>query len=300
MRIAALLGVKDEVELIDRVIAHLRAIGVDHITAYDMKSVDGTREILASHQSDAFRVIDVDDGEAISPDAWSRLEMELIGAVEADWFIFLDADEFWIPASGSLKECASLQSADVLMVDRFNVPLGPDGPVVPERLQPRDYDRLLLFVDPVPDFRVHLEEHPETPWIRGVPMPKVMARPERIQALSIGQHDLVTDLPVRRVIPDDLIIAHLPFTTAGRFWGKVENLRRTFQVHDEFFTGHMAWHWRRWLALDGRRGAEEEFSRQALDEARIFALRQSGAIRSAADVFLQRSAGPPGRTDPPC
>lgn len=45
MRIAANLGVKDEVELIERSVAHLRAIGVDLIIACDLGSTDGTLEI---------------------------------------------------------------------------------------------------------------------------------------------------------------------------------------------------------------------------------------------------------------
>ena len=45
-RIAAYLGVKDEVELIEPCIAHLRSIGVEHIMACDMSSTDGTAEVL--------------------------------------------------------------------------------------------------------------------------------------------------------------------------------------------------------------------------------------------------------------
>jgi hypothetical protein len=296
MKIAALLCVKDEVELIERAIAHLRAIGVDHITVCDMKSTDGTLDILSRHQSESFRLIEVDDSEAMSGDEWSRLEMELVRSVDADWFIFLDGDEFWIPASGTLKRCAALQSADVLSVARFNVTLGPAGPLLPETLRPEDYDRLLLFVEPIPDFRVHMQEHPETAWIRGVPMPKVMARPERIGSLTLGQHDVVSDLPIRKVVPDDLLIAHVPFSTAGRFGRKVENVRRTLQVHDTFYTGLVGWHWRRWLALDDR-GIAEEFSRQAFDDARVSELRQSGTIRSAAEVFLDRMASTRDRAE---
>ena len=48
LRIAAILGVKDEVELIEGTIAHLRAIGVELIVVWDVNSTDGTQDILRS------------------------------------------------------------------------------------------------------------------------------------------------------------------------------------------------------------------------------------------------------------
>jgi len=50
--IAAFLGVKDEVELIERSILHLRAIGVDKIIVCDMVSTDSTLEILEKYLSE--------------------------------------------------------------------------------------------------------------------------------------------------------------------------------------------------------------------------------------------------------
>ena len=51
MRIAAHIGVKDEVELIERVINHLQAIGIDVFVICDMYSTDGTSEILEKYRS---------------------------------------------------------------------------------------------------------------------------------------------------------------------------------------------------------------------------------------------------------
>ena len=45
--------------------------------------------------------------------------------------IFLDADEFWLPASGSLKDCEALQAADVVTVERYNVVTGTGRPADP-------------------------------------------------------------------------------------------------------------------------------------------------------------------------
>ncbi len=73
MRIAANLGVKDEVELIERSVAHLRAIGVDLIIACDLGSTDGTLEILEKHRSDRdFWLFTMSD---LIPDGFEIMEL---------------------------------------------------------------------------------------------------------------------------------------------------------------------------------------------------------------------------------
>jgi glycosyltransferase involved in cell wall biosynthesis len=294
VRIAAHLGVKDEAELVQRTIAHLRAIGVDLIIAVDSYSTDGTAEILESYRSeDDFWLIQMSDLEPDGPErAWLRKNLELVQQAEADWVIFLDADEFWVPASGSLRECAALPDHDLLSVDRFNIALGPDGPMMPDELVPRRYDELLLFVEPVPDLRNRLQAGHDTPWIRGVPAPKIMVRPGRIRELIDGMHDAVAnaDAPLRRTKPRDLLITHLPFTTRARFRRKVDNARKVVRVHDEYLGEHLAWHWRRWVELAREGRIDEEFDRQHLSAAALATMRASGAVHSAAEVFAERAS----------
>ena len=141
--ITAHLGVKDEVELIEPCIDHLRAIGVDLIIACDMGSTDGTYEILEKHRSDdglwAYRVTELDPD---TEETWTRAAMALIKSAKADWAFFLDADEFWIPASGCLKQCRALAEADALSVPRYSIPLAPGGPAMPNLLVPEAGTRI--------------------------------------------------------------------------------------------------------------------------------------------------------------
>jgi hypothetical protein len=212
--------------------------------------------------------------------------MALVETIAADWLLLLDADERWLPRSGRLADCAALAGADVLSVPRFNVALGPRGLCLGEPLLPAGYADTLLFAKPIADFPGHLARHPETPWSRGVPVPKVMIRPPRVARLTAGQHEAVAGAaPVRQCVPADLLIAHLPFTTAARFRRKVANLRRTLEVQRAFFQPHQAWHWRRWFALETPEAVDAEFARQQLDEAEITALRAAGVLRSAAELL---------------
>ena len=133
MTIAALVGVKDEVELIDLAVDHLRLIGVDRIIACDFHSTDGTAAILDRRaQEGELEVVRMSD--SVSQEDWSRQALALAAATGAEWVTFLDADELPVPASGSLRDTVDRARADVLTVDRYNVALAPSGPLIPNPL----------------------------------------------------------------------------------------------------------------------------------------------------------------------
>jgi glycosyltransferase involved in cell wall biosynthesis len=291
MKIVALLGVKDEVELIGASINHLRSIGVDLIIAYDDGSTDGTLEVLeALKTKDDLWVVHVDRVEPWSQAITETYRLEWARKTNADWFLFLDADEFWIPATGSLRDC-SLEKADILTVDRFNVPLTQRGPLVPGEFSPAHYKDLFLCVETIPDFHLYIEQHPGAPWILGQPIvPKVLARANVIDTVSAGGHfvESVGDSPVRRTRPSDLVIAHVPFTTFERFERKVINIGEVIRVSPDFFNGYVAWHWKRWSSMLETGHLREEFNRQVLDEHLFASLLESGVIRTAAAIFDER------------
>lgn len=294
MKFAAFLGVKDEFELVDKAINHLRAIGVDLVFAWDLNSRDGTLELLlARGREDAgLKVIQGDDADYDSCSTFAAVRGAAAEAAEAsyDWLLFLDADEFWLPASGRLADCADLLEADVLSVRRFNVPLLASREPSDESelaFDPLHYEDVLLVVEPIPNFRDHLHAHPETPWSRGVPIPKIMARPQFIESVEMGMHDLKARAgqPLRRATPKDLIIAHRPFTTKSRFARKIANIRKFLTYYDEVLGPDLAWHWRRWLEIVDRDGLDQEFNRNVFDQTICAELRQQGTIVSAAEFF---------------
>ncbi len=302
MRIAASLSVKDEAELIEPAIAHLRNIGVDLIIACDVSSTDGTYEILEKYRSDSdFWLYRLSDSEGDSFEPWRRTMLALVKSAEVDWVIFLDADEFWLPASGNLKGCAGLADADVLSVDRYNVPVSSDGALFLDALAPKRYEDIILIVEESADLKTELEANPSLPWIaRATTDSKLMARPESIGALALGGHLAVsaTGEALDTVTPSDLIIAHLPFTTIGRFNRKVENIRKILGAHQHIDTGRSAWHWKRWLKLAEEGTLEAEFERSVWQPEKIAELRQQGSIRSAAEILQKRKAKPKGKKSP--
>jgi len=205
----------------------------------------------------------------------------------ADWVIFLDADEYWLPATGRLKDTQAMNHASVVRVDRFNVALGPDGPYIPSDPRPDTYREIQLFTKPIANLAQKLKKDDTTPWIRGIPVPKVMARPRYIDAFTAGMHDIYnagTDSP-NRAQADDLVIAHVPFTSYARFQKKIDNIRDVLKHHADHFSGSKGWHWKRWVELADAGRLHEEFSRQALDHQQLLRDRALGTIRSAHETL---------------
>ncbi|WP_176695920.1 glycosyltransferase family 2 protein [Phenylobacterium immobile] len=293
MKIAAHIGVKDEVELIDRTIDQLYSLGVEEILICDLFSTDGTEKILENRRSDAFKIIKIANDEL--HDVALAMDLSAVKALDADWVVFIDADELLIARDGDLKGALARADADLITVPRYNVPLGPEGALMPADLSPEHHAQIQLIVEPPGgDMRLHLRNNPETAWIRAVPSAKVIARQHCIGGLRDGMHQIVVaagQTPRRRV-SDELLIAHLPLTTFERFKRKVTvNIRECFDADEQLeFTDPeeeptRAWHWRRWLALAERGELEQEFRRSQFSADELAALQRNGTVRSAADLF---------------
>lgn len=304
MKIVALMGVKDDVELIGACIGHLWSIGVDLVIAYDDGSTDGTLDILNTMKSEEHLwVVNVDRLEPRRQVISETWRLEYARKAKAEWVLFLDADEFWIPATGSLRDCVDLAGADVITVNRFNVPLTRRGLLLPEELSPSQYGDLILCVRTIPNFHLYIEQHPEVPWILGAPIvPKVMSRPDLIKTVGAGGHliEPCDSRELRHVKALELLIAHLPFTTFERFERKASNITGIVRAFPEFFSGYVAWHWKRWAYMLESGQLREEFERQIFNEPLLSRMFEAGVIQTASAVLngMRSTPGPAPGPDP--
>jgi glycosyltransferase involved in cell wall biosynthesis len=104
MKLVQTLVVRDEADIVDAQLSYHLNAGVDFVIASDHASRDGTTEILESYARDGvLRRIPVTGDMHDGP--W-RTRMARLAATEhgADWVINTDADEFWMPRAGALKE----------------------------------------------------------------------------------------------------------------------------------------------------------------------------------------------------
>lgn len=99
------LAVRDEADVIEANIRYHLDAGVDFIIATDHRSTDGTTEILRRYERDGRLQLIRRHDEAFRQTEWVN-EMARLAATSygADWVINADADEFWWPHSGTLRE----------------------------------------------------------------------------------------------------------------------------------------------------------------------------------------------------
>jgi Glycosyl transferase family 2 len=105
MKLVMTLVVRDEADIVDAQIAfHLHA-GVDFVLVTDNGSEDGTLEILERYERAGVLTLRREPSGAIRQDEWvTRMARAAARDLAADWVLNSDADEFWWPRGGSLKD----------------------------------------------------------------------------------------------------------------------------------------------------------------------------------------------------
>jgi hypothetical protein len=193
MKLVMTLRARDEADIVDAQIAfHLNA-GVDFIVATDHRSQDGTREILESYARQGVLHLIREDGEVrgdlITPMA--RLAATEFGA---DWVLNTDADEFYWPRGGSLKDVLASVPERYGMVRallRQFVPRPDDGSFFADRMIAR-MSTSAPINDPTSLFRPNL---------------KSIHRADPDVTVTAGGHTLVdsTLIPLRGWYPIELL-----------------------------------------------------------------------------------------------
>jgi glycosyltransferase involved in cell wall biosynthesis len=284
MRVAALVGVWNEVELAEQSIRHLRGIGVEFILVCDMYSTDGTAEILASLISDTFGVMKI--GVEEPGEVYLQKCADAAKRLDADWVLLIDADEFVLPSTGDIRDCPRLVDADIISLRSYNVVCTSSGPLLPKDVSPAQYGEVQLIVQDLPNFREQLSSNHPPAMVRMMWPPKVMVRREQLHKMIDGNHDVVTiNSNSRRATAKDLIIAHLFVTTRTRFLKKMESIRETFIYQKEYLVNDKAWHWRYLLSLQDAGDIDQEFRRSIFTAEQLSQLRAEGVVKTAAEVL---------------
>lgn len=133
MKLVMTLKVRDEADVVGHNLRFHRAMGVDHFIALDNASVDGTSEILARWQAAGLATVLRDDSDDLrSLGAGWFTQMARMAATEhgADWVFNNDADEFWWPLEGTLKDVLATipERYGAVVCPRTEFAPRPDGP----------------------------------------------------------------------------------------------------------------------------------------------------------------------------
>ncbi|MHB1468026.1 MAG: glycosyltransferase family 2 protein [Solirubrobacteraceae bacterium] len=205
VKLVMTLVVRDEADIIAANLDYHLANGVDFVLVTDHGSSDGTSEILHEYErAGAARVIrDEEEGHHQSRRVTRMAELAY-RELRASWLIHNDADEFWWPVLGSLRDVfASIPDryAQVVVPRRNFRPLadspGPDAESFHQQLLYREFDSSQLG-----------------------DTPKVAHRPVAGIRVAPGNHSLSPELPC---MPASglLEIMHFPMRSYEQFERKV-------------------------------------------------------------------------------
>jgi hypothetical protein len=101
------LRARNEADILDGQLSfHLNA-GVDFVVAIDNGSSDGTSEILDSYARGGYVDVTYDADDYQESEWVTHMARRAATEFGADWVVNADADEFWWPRGGSLKEVLS-------------------------------------------------------------------------------------------------------------------------------------------------------------------------------------------------
>jgi hypothetical protein len=104
MRLVETLIVRDEADIVEAQISYHLNAGVDFVIATDHESRDGTTEILESFARQGHLRRIPEQGPVLELEWRTRAARMAATEYEADWVMAADADEFWIPRVGTIKE----------------------------------------------------------------------------------------------------------------------------------------------------------------------------------------------------
>jgi Glycosyl transferase family 2 len=205
MKLVMTLVVRNEADIIEANIDYHLAQGVDFVLVTDHGSDDGTSEILERYVRDGVAQVIRDDREGHrQSERVNRMVQIAAEQYSADWVINSDADEFWWPLAGSLRDVfASVpdEFGQIAVQLRHFLPLSDTSGEFYARLVYRESESLDLYGQPT--------------------MPKVAHRPRRDVRVAPGNHALFVD-GLRMVPAAELIeILHFPMRDFEQFERKV-------------------------------------------------------------------------------
>jgi hypothetical protein len=221
VRIVLTVLARDEADVIDAQIAfHLNA-GVDFVIATDNKSRDATAEILEAYARDGTLHLIREPAEGLRQGEWvTRMARMAATDFGADWVLNVDADEFWWPRGGSLKDVLAAVPERYGVVHSFwrcFIPRPDDGSFFADRMTIR-LSQQAPINDPSSVYR---------------PVTKIAHRADPHVVVGRGNHGLVGGNLRALTTWHPIEVLHFPLRSHAQWMRKIELQGDAFTKHIE-------------------------------------------------------------------
>jgi hypothetical protein len=221
MKLVVTVLARDEADVIDAQVSFHLSAGADFVVATDNNSQDGTTEILERYERDGVLRLIREPAEGLRQGEWVTRMARLAAAEHgADWVVNTDADEFWWPRGGSLKEVLGAVPEEYGIVQAFwrsFVPRPDDGRSFSERMTARLTQQAPIN-DPTSFYR---------------PVVKVAHRADRNVVVARGNHALADSRFAVLTTWHPVEVLHFPLRSRAQWMRKVELQGEAFTKHIE-------------------------------------------------------------------
>lgn len=278
MNIGMSILVRDEADIIEENIRYHANQGVCQFVVTDNGSVDGTRDILNSLSHEFPLTVFDETRQTIDQDLWvTRMAYWLRDSTNVEWVINNDADEFWIPDTGTLNDALKTElealpksqaNAGVLHCKRFNYLPAEAAIVEPGYRFLHNHLRVLK----TPEYGPLSSSDNVLITDQGT---KVICRLSGLEAVAMGNHDALHD--GTSCISSRISVAHYPLRTYTQFEKKVHNHGSSI-ARNKRFGADINWHLRRWFEQLKNGDLLGEYQNYVIREEQQRMLEEDGVI----------------------
>lgn len=253
------LLVRDEEDILESNILFHLSQGVDKILVVDNGSVDGTVGILDKYKRKGVLEYEIINKHTYEQDKWvSGMAMEAVDKYGATHLLHCDADEFWFPYKGNLKDAILGHiEKDVIYVPVINYI--PPSNLDIEKLDFKNFEYMVNKTTLVPGYvtdRISSQ-------VLFYTYPNKLITTRKFTSIGYGNDTVNTKENVDSVITDKIYIHHFPIRSYHHFKRKVINGGSSYRKNP-VKNPSIGWHWKKWYDIYEKDGLLEEYKKLCL------------------------------------